>query len=143
MPGVLRDRTRPEHLRQSTGRGVPDRRGGRPEKDFGSIALGRAHGSALRNLQRSPVDDECCGRGSGLRGTDVKATVFLGGGRITSALIAGLRLAGYDRALVVQDRNPGKLRDLKRRYGVEVQANLEKAVAHANRLIVAVRPDSV
>ena len=49
----------------------------------------------------------------------MSATVFLGGGRITSALIAGLRLAGYDRPLVVHDRNPHKLRDLKRRYGVE------------------------
>jgi pyrroline-5-carboxylate reductase len=73
----------------------------------------------------------------------VKATVFLGGGRITSALIAGLRLAGYDRRLVVHDRNPHKLRDLKRRYGVEIQARIEKAVEGAERLIVAVRPDSV
>ena len=73
----------------------------------------------------------------------MKATVFLGGGRITSALIAGLRLAGYDRPLVVHDRNPGKLRDLKRRYEVEVQSKIEKAVVEADRIIVAVRPDSV
>jgi pyrroline-5-carboxylate reductase len=73
----------------------------------------------------------------------VKPTVFLGGGRITSALIAGLRLAGYDQPLVVHDPNPRKLRDLKRRYGVEVQARIDKAVAGAGRIVVAVRPDSV
>ena len=73
----------------------------------------------------------------------MKSTVFLGGGRITSALLAGLRLAGYDQPLVVHDRNPQKLRHLKRRYGVEVQGNVEKAVAGAKRLIVAARPDAV
>jgi pyrroline-5-carboxylate reductase len=73
----------------------------------------------------------------------VKATAFLGGGRITSALIAGLRLAGYDRPLVVHDRNPRKLRDLNRRYGVEVAAGIDNAVTGADRVIVAVRPDSV
>jgi len=73
----------------------------------------------------------------------VKATVFLGGGRITSALIAGLRMAGYNGPLAVHDRNPHKLRDLKRRYGVEVHGKIEEAVAIADRLVVAVRPDSV
>lgn len=73
----------------------------------------------------------------------MKATVFLGGGRITGALIAGLRLAGYDRPLLVHDRNPRKLHGLRRRYGVEVEAKIDKAVAAADRLVVAVRPDSV
>ena len=39
-----------------------------------------------------------------------KATVFLGGGRITGALAAGLRLAGYEREIIVYDRNPEKVR---------------------------------
>lgn len=73
----------------------------------------------------------------------MKATVFLGGGRITSALIAGLRLAKYDRAIVVHDRNPAKLRELKKQYAVAVKPNLHQAVEQAALLIVAVRPDSV
>jgi len=73
----------------------------------------------------------------------VKATVFLGGGRITSALLAGLRLAGYDRAVVVHDRHPEKLQKLKRKYGVAVEPDLHRAVESAHLLIIAVRPDSV
>ena len=70
----------------------------------------------------------------------MKATVFLGGGRITSALIAGLRLAGYDKPIVVHDRNPGKLRELKRRYKVQTESDLHRAVDRAELLMVAVRP---
>lgn len=69
--------------------------------------------------------------------------VFLGGGRITSALIAGLRLAGCDCPVVVHDRNPEKLRALKRQYRVETEAKLARAVERAGVLIIAVRPDSV
>ena len=73
----------------------------------------------------------------------MRATVFLGGGRITGALVAGLRLAKYDKPIVVHDRNPGKLRQLKKQYGVVVESNLHRAVQQAGLLIVAVRPDSV
>lgn len=73
----------------------------------------------------------------------MKATVFLGGGRITSALVAGLRLAHYRRPILVHDRHPEKLRKLKREYGVEVEVNLRRALQAANLLIIAVRPDSV
>lgn len=73
----------------------------------------------------------------------MKATVFLGGGRITSALLAGLRLAGYDRPVVVHDRNPEKLQKLKRKYGIAVEPDLHRAVESAHLLIIAVRPDSV
>jgi pyrroline-5-carboxylate reductase len=73
----------------------------------------------------------------------MKPTVFLGGGRITSALVAGLRLAKYHKPLVVHDRNPSKLRQLKKQYGVAVEANLQEAVKQAELLIIAVRPDSV
>jgi len=72
-----------------------------------------------------------------------KATVFLGGGRITSALVAGLRLAKYHKPIIVHDRNPSKLRQLKKQYGVTVELNLHRAVKHAGLLIIAVRPDSV
>jgi len=69
--------------------------------------------------------------------------VFLGGGRITSALLAGLRLAGHETPIVVHDRHVGKLQQLKRRYGVEIEPNLSRAVGQASLLIVAVRPDSL
>jgi pyrroline-5-carboxylate reductase len=77
------------------------------------------------------------------RRDQTKATVFLGGGRITSALIAGLRLSGYDRRLVAHDRNPEKLRALRREFRVNVAEDLTSAVAQAEMLIVAVRPASV
>jgi len=73
----------------------------------------------------------------------MKATVFLGGGRITGALAAGLRLAGYEGRIVVYDRNPQKLRALRRESRVEVARDLKSAVEQAEMLIVAVRPASV
>jgi pyrroline-5-carboxylate reductase len=73
----------------------------------------------------------------------MKATVFLGGGRITGALAAGLRLAGYRRAIVVYDRHPEKLRALRRESRVEIARDLKSAVERAEMLIVAVRPGSV
>src|SRR5260370_21866060 len=69
--------------------------------------------------------------------------VFLGGGRITSAMLAGLRLAKTRHRLVVHDRNPGKLRDLKKRYAVAGEPDLNNALKQADMLIIAVRPTSV
>jgi pyrroline-5-carboxylate reductase len=73
----------------------------------------------------------------------MKATVFLGGGRITGALLAGLRLSGYKRPLIVHDRNLDKLRVLRREFRVELASDLRSAVEQAEMLIVAVRPSSV
>ncbi len=73
----------------------------------------------------------------------MKATVFLGGGRITSALLAGLRLAGYSQPIVVHDRHSEKLQQLKRQFGTAVEPDLHRAVESAHLLIIAVRPDSV
>ena len=73
----------------------------------------------------------------------MKATVFLGGGRITAALIAGLRLAKYRAPVIVHDRNPHKLRALKKKFGVSVEPDLLRAVRQARLLIVAVRPGDV
>jgi len=69
--------------------------------------------------------------------------VFLGGGRITSAILAGLRLADVADRFIVHDRNPRKLRDLKKSYRIAVEPDLQRAVAKADILIVAVRPASV
>lgn len=77
--------------------------------------------------------------------------VFLGGGRITSAMLAGLRLRESEPPpkrenqyrLVVHDRNPGKLRALRKQYGIEIEPDLQNPVRQADLLIVAVRPASV
>jgi len=73
----------------------------------------------------------------------MKATVFLGGGRITGALISGLRLAKYAAPIVVYDRHMQKLRQLKKLYGVGVERDLSRAVERAKILVIAVRPASV
>lgn len=82
-------------------------------------------------------------RQTNLARREMKATVFLGGGRITSALVAGLRLAGDARDIVVYDRNPAKLRALQRDASVKAASDLKSAIARAEMLIVAVRPASV
>lgn len=73
----------------------------------------------------------------------MKTTVFLGGGRITGALISGLRLAGYEQPIIVHDRHAAKMRQLQRQFGVSSEPDLQRAVAQAGLLIVAVRPDSI
>ena len=73
----------------------------------------------------------------------MNGVVFLGGGRITSALVAGLRLAQYQIPIVVYDRHISKLRALRRRYGVHIEPDLRRAIAQATLLIIAVRPESV
>jgi pyrroline-5-carboxylate reductase len=73
----------------------------------------------------------------------MKATVFLGGGHITGALAAGLRLAGDRREIVVYDRHPEKVRALRRESRVEIARDLKSAIGRAEILIVAVRPGSV
>ena len=72
----------------------------------------------------------------------MKAIVFLGGGRITGALGAGLRLAGDHRTIIVYDRHPEKLRALRRQSRIEIARNLKSAVESAHILILAVRPSS-
>jgi pyrroline-5-carboxylate reductase len=71
------------------------------------------------------------------------AIVFLGGGRITSALLTGLHLADFKDRIIVHDRNAHKLRALKKKFGVFVERDLQRAVDKASLLIVAVRPSNV
>ena len=73
----------------------------------------------------------------------MSALVFLGGGRITTALVAGLRRSGFRGRIVVHDRHPAKLRRLERDSGVIAEVSLAKAVDAARMLVVAVRPASV
>jgi len=69
--------------------------------------------------------------------------VFLGGGRITTALLAGLTLAKARFQFVVHDRNARKMRQLQKMYGSRSEPDLHLAIAQAHLLIVAVRPDSI
>jgi pyrroline-5-carboxylate reductase len=78
-----------------------------------------------------------------MRAAHMKSTVFLGGGRITGALISGLRLAAYEQPIIVHDRHAAKMRQLRRQFGVRGEPGLQPAVAQARLLIVAVRPDSI
>jgi pyrroline-5-carboxylate reductase len=69
--------------------------------------------------------------------------LFVGGGRITSALCAGLRLEKYPREIVVYDRNPDKLRALRTESRVTIAHDLQEALPCAEILIIAVRPASL
>ncbi len=69
--------------------------------------------------------------------------VFLGGGRITTALLSGLRQAKYRGPVVVHDRNAHKLNQLRRAFRVTVEPDLHRALTQAGVLIIAVRPQNV
>lgn len=69
--------------------------------------------------------------------------VFLGGGRITTALLGALKLSHAPYQSVVHDRSSRKMRQLQKTFGVRTEPNLQQAVAIADLLIVAVRPNSV
>jgi pyrroline-5-carboxylate reductase len=73
----------------------------------------------------------------------MSSIVLLGGGRITSALIAGLRLAKFPGRIVVHDCHPKKLRRLQREFGAVPEPDLHHAVAAARILLIAVRPPSL
>jgi len=73
----------------------------------------------------------------------METVVFLGGGRITGALAAGLRLAGDRREIIVYDRHPEKARALRRESKVKIARDLRSAIEHADMLVIAVRPASV
>jgi pyrroline-5-carboxylate reductase len=69
--------------------------------------------------------------------------LFLGGGRITSAILEGLRRARFNGAIAVYDRHPNKSKKLARQFGVRVARDLSTALADASIVIIAVRPKSV
>ena len=71
------------------------------------------------------------------------AIAFLGGGRITAALAAGLRLVGDEREIVVYDRHPEKLRAMRRESRITIARDLKSAIESAGMLIIAVRPGSM
>jgi pyrroline-5-carboxylate reductase len=68
---------------------------------------------------------------------------FLGGGNITTALLGGFGAAGDRATFIVHDRNPPKLRRLRRDFNIFPERDLRCAVTEARMLIIAVRPASV
>jgi pyrroline-5-carboxylate reductase len=68
------------------------------------------------------------------------ATVFIGSGRIVSALLAGLNLANDRARIVIYGRNAKSRQQLKKIYDLEIEKNLRRAVDQAKLLIIAVRP---
>ena len=71
-----------------------------------------------------------------------KCDRFLGGGRITSALVAGLGSLHMESPSSCMTTILAKA-GLKQQYRVIVEHNLGKAVQQAHLLIIAVRPNSV
>lgn len=71
------------------------------------------------------------------------AVVFLGGGRIASAIVAGLRRVAYRKPILIHDGHAEKLRRLKHDFGVAVEADIARALRRAHLLLLAVRPESV
>ena len=73
----------------------------------------------------------------------MRATVFLGGGRITSAIAAGLRLTGDQRQIIVYDRHLEKVRAMRRESRIVIARDLRAAIERAEMVVIAVRPGSV
>jgi pyrroline-5-carboxylate reductase len=78
----------------------------------------------------------------------MKKILFVGAGRITSSLLAGLALARYRgpigvRPVMVHDHRLRTLRRIKKLYGVATEPDLQRALEWADILILAVRPASV
>lgn len=69
--------------------------------------------------------------------------LFLGGGRITSAIVEGLWRAKFKGAIAVYDRHLRKLKKLESEFGVSGARDLASAVGNASILVIAVRPKSV
>lgn len=72
----------------------------------------------------------------------MNSTVFLGGGRIASAMIEGLRLSEYKPPIVVHDKSAAKMRRLHHEFQVRTEPKLESAVEDSGFIILAVRPDA-
>jgi pyrroline-5-carboxylate reductase len=78
----------------------------------------------------------------------MKKILFVGAGRITSSLLAGLALARYRgpigvRPVMVHDHRLRNLRRIKKLYRVVTEPDLQRALEWADILILAVRPASV
>lgn len=70
--------------------------------------------------------------------------VFIGGGNMAAALIAGLvKQAGSGANIHVVDRNPEALERLARDYGVSTATGIDAAVAQGDVVVLAVKPQQM
>lgn len=69
---------------------------------------------------------------------------FIGGGNMASALIGGILQRGFSGAQIkVNDINEAAGAELQRRLGVAVHAEIEKAIAGADCIVLAVKPQQL
>ena len=74
----------------------------------------------------------------------MKSCVFIGGGNMASCIVSGLSNTNTDKyRITVCDPNQAKLDLLKEKYNVEICLSNNKAVKHADLLILAVKPQSI
>jgi len=72
----------------------------------------------------------------------VGTTLFIGGGSIGAAMIAGLRLGTYAAPIAVHDHRAERMRLLRRAHGVTEEPDLRTGVRAAQLIVLAVRPDA-
>ncbi len=66
---------------------------------------------------------------------------FIGGGNMATSMIAGLIADGYDKGLItVSDPDSEKLSRLAARFGVHTQPDNREAIAEAEMVLLAVKP---
>src|SRR5260221_13642803 len=69
---------------------------------------------------------------------------FIGGGHMTSSLVAGLKDSGFDpKRIWACDRHAEKREHLIRQFGVHVSPFLEEVIKHAHVLVLAVKPQNM
>jgi pyrroline-5-carboxylate reductase len=72
---------------------------------------------------------------------NIRRLAFIGGGNMAAALIGGLTKRGLGRErIVVADPSPGQVDRLARDYGITVAADNHEAVAGAEVVVLAVKP---
>ena len=68
--------------------------------------------------------------------------MFIGGGSIGAAMIAGLRLEKYAAPIAVHDHRAERMRLLRRAHGAMEEPDLATGVRAADLIVLAVRPDA-
>ncbi len=75
---------------------------------------------------------------------NIRKLAFIGGGNMAAALIGGLLKRGLDpRHVTVADPSAERLRDLEARFAVDTAADNASAVADAEVVVLAVKPQHV
>src|SRR3954469_11702559 len=72
----------------------------------------------------------------------VGTTLFIGGGSIGAAMIAGLRLGKYAAPIAVHDHSAERMRLLRRAHGATEEPDLATGVRAAQLIVLAVRPEA-